>query len=147
MERRAQDFLNGVPEKPLPSKLQPHYDLIRGLRRKRRTYREIAKILRDSFQVVAAPSTIFAFLKVRSRYTDQQRFEVALPPQFADPNESCTIDSAPHPTQSQLYAHYEALKRRKRTPPPPPPKPAFHYEEGEPLRLISDSTKKDSQRT
>jgi hypothetical protein len=148
MDQRVQDLLDGIPEKPLLSKLQPHYELIRGLRRKRRSYREIAKILSDNFQVAAAPSTIFAFLKVRSRYGDKRRPEatVSEPPQtgsrhYADPGEAATIGRCKPPVD--MSAHIQALKHHKLAAAPRRSPPSFHYEEGEPLRLVSDAQKRD----
>ena len=47
MEKTLSEILNAIPPKPSRSKLEPHYDLIRELRHRSKSYREIAKILRD----------------------------------------------------------------------------------------------------
>ena len=40
-------LLDELPDKPSRSKLEPHADVIAALRRKRRTYREIAEFFRE----------------------------------------------------------------------------------------------------
>src|SRR5215471_19135583 len=66
-----------MPEKSR-SKLEPHEDVIRELRRKGRTYGEIAKFFSESFDLKVAPSTIHAFVRVRARR--HQRLRIELPP-------------------------------------------------------------------
>ena len=53
--------------KPYQSKLIPYLELIRELRSSYTTYPEIARILREEHQLEVAPSTIFDFVKRRSR--------------------------------------------------------------------------------
>lgn len=52
---------------PFKSKLIPHKDFIRYSREKGISYVEISKLLRKQFGLRCAPSTIFAFVKVRSK--------------------------------------------------------------------------------
>lgn len=56
-----------MPERPPRSKLEPHAEVIRELRRKRRTYQEIAAFFREHLQVSVAPSTIHDFVKTRAQ--------------------------------------------------------------------------------
>jgi hypothetical protein len=51
--------LAGFPPKPPRSKLEPHRELIRELRRKGRTYREVARLFHErlGLHVASAPST------------------------------------------------------------------------------------------
>ena len=57
-----------MPEaKAFQSKLVPFYDLIARLRKKHVPYPEIAKRLHEEHGLKVAPSTIFAFVKVRAR--------------------------------------------------------------------------------
>jgi hypothetical protein len=56
-----------MPGKPYQSKLIPYENEIRRLRMEDRPYREIAAYLRETFGVEAHPTTIFNFVKVRSR--------------------------------------------------------------------------------
>jgi hypothetical protein len=154
MDQRTEDFLRNAPDHPMRSRLEPHRELIRELRRKRYPYRKIATILRERFDLQTSKSALHDFVKVRARNSDPQRNQLTLPPltpspsppvapqgrPFADPPEAATLgpSSSSPPSQTDVYAHFEELKRRKHTPPSPQPKPRFHYEEGEPLRLVSD---------
>jgi len=158
MDQQTEDFLKNAPEHPMRSRLEPHRELIRELRRKRYPYRKIAVILRERFDVQTSKSALHDFVKVRARHSDPQRNQLTLPPRTppptppksaqrgpsADPDEPATMGSSSPSSSSQtdVYDHFEELKRRKRTPvSPPKSKFNFHYEEGEPLRLISDPTK------
>jgi len=53
--------------KPFQSKLLPHMEFIRECRAQEMSYPRIAAELRARFGLSAAPSTVFAFVKVRSR--------------------------------------------------------------------------------
>ena len=66
-EEKIADFLARAETRPAASKLDAYYQLIRTLRQRRWTYKEIAAALRDEFGMSAAPSTIHAFIKVRSQ--------------------------------------------------------------------------------
>jgi hypothetical protein len=57
----------GLPRgKPFQSKLEPVRQLIRELRRARKSYREIADILRVEHGIAADRTTIWSFVKVRA---------------------------------------------------------------------------------
>jgi hypothetical protein len=64
---RVRELLDQMPERPPRSKLEPHAEVIRELRRKRRTYQEIAAFFREHLQISVAPSTIHDFVKTRAR--------------------------------------------------------------------------------
>lgn len=70
--------LANLPPKPPRSKLEPHRELIRDLRRTGRTYREVARLFSDRLGFHVAPSTLHSFVKVRARHRKQVQFE--LPP-------------------------------------------------------------------
>jgi hypothetical protein len=70
--------LADLPPKSPRSKLEPHRELIRELRRRGRTYRELASIFRERLGLDVAPSTIHLFVKVRANHRRQVQFE--LPP-------------------------------------------------------------------
>ena len=152
MDRPTQDFVNSLGDHPMRSRLEPYHELIRALRRKRFPYRKIASILQERYQLETSKSAIHDFLRVRRNHSQADPEAVAPPPppQTArgpsDAAEGATIGSvhSPQPgSQTDVYARMEELKQRKRVPRPPPPKPRFHYEEGEPLRLIDPNPKKD----
>jgi hypothetical protein len=52
--------------------------LIRELRRKGRTYREVAKLLTERLGLYVAPSTLHSFVKARAKHRKRTQFE--LPP-------------------------------------------------------------------
>jgi hypothetical protein len=56
--------------KPFQSKLIPFLELIQRLRKKRMPYPEIAKILQEEHGIEVGATTIFDFVKVRSRRND-----------------------------------------------------------------------------
>ena len=70
--------LAGLPPKPPRSKLEPHRELIRELRRKGRTYREVAHLFHDRLGLHVALSTLHSFVKVRAKHRKRTQFE--LPP-------------------------------------------------------------------
>jgi hypothetical protein len=70
--------LASLPPKPPRSKLEPHRELIRELRRKGRTYREVSRLFAERLGLQVAPSTLHSFIKVRARHRKQVQFE--LPP-------------------------------------------------------------------
>jgi hypothetical protein len=53
--------------KPFQSKLVPFTDLIRELRQKGKSYQQIAEILRTEHGTPTAASSIYGFVKVRSK--------------------------------------------------------------------------------
>jgi hypothetical protein len=150
MEKFIADILNAIPPKPPRSKLEPHYELIRELRRRSKTYREIAKILEDHVGLRVDHTTICDFVRTRARWARTPRCGEQLPPRplanglapsgsEAGSPVSSTVSAASDGT-ADAYARIEALKRRK--PNAKPADPGFHYEEGAPLRLVSDPSKK-----
>src|ERR1700689_4482511 len=53
-----------LPPKPPRSKLEPHRDLIRELRRRGQTYRDVARLFQERLGLYVAPSTLHSFVKV-----------------------------------------------------------------------------------
>ena len=114
MDPTLLSLLETIPQKPPRSKLETHRELIRQLRRKGCTYRDIVRILHERVGLDVAISTIHSFVKVRAKHRKQVQYE--LPP----------IDVA---------LRIAALKAK---PIEQKAKPKhFHFEESEPLKLIS----------
>lgn len=113
--------LSDLPPKEPRSKLEPHRELIRILRRRGNTYREIARLFREKLSLHVAPSTIHSFVKIRARHKKIIQFE--LPP-LAQVDERASMSavqalkSKPQPTKTQ----------RKR----------FVFRENEPLTLSNN---------
>jgi hypothetical protein len=74
-----------LPPKPPRSKLEPHRDLIRELRRKGQTYRDVARLFQERLGLYVAPSTLHSFVNVRAKYRKRTQFELP-PPETASPD-------------------------------------------------------------
>ena len=75
MDSKMKAILDGTPDSPTRSKLEPYRELIRGLRQKRKTFPEIAQVLLANYNVHIHPSNIHRFVKVRSKQRPSQ-FEI-----------------------------------------------------------------------
>lgn len=128
--------LDQMPDKAR-SKLEPHADIIRDLRRKGRTYEDIAQFLAERLKLKVAPSTIHAFVRVRARR--QHRLRIELPP--ATTSHSRPASAAAN--DAEVRQRIEELKRRT---PKEPEKPIFHYDENEPLHLVHKTSEERKQR-
>lgn len=114
--------LSDLPPKPPRSKLEPHRNLIRELRRKGRTYREVAKLFQERLGLYVAPSTLHSFVKVRAKHRKRTQYE--LPPiQLAAP-------------EQPAHEHIAALKANSTVRTAKPVRFVFH--ENEPLILKSN---------
>jgi hypothetical protein len=149
MEKTLSEILNAIPPKPPRSKLEPYYDLIRELRRRSKTYREIAQILEEHVGLRVDHSTIFDFVHVQVRRAKAPRYVDGLPPEVVangtvppetevEPVASSSASAAPDGAPV-TYSRIETMKQRKQS--ANLPDQGFHYEEGAPLRLISDLSK------
>ena len=118
MEPTLQTVLDSLPQKPPRSKLEPHRELIRELRRKGRTYREVARLFHERLGFYVAPSTLHSFVKVRAKHRKREQFE--LPPAVATYAPSPVLDSI-------------AALRAKTS--EPKPKRQFVFRQNEPLKL------------
>src|ERR1035437_8747485 len=78
MEPELRAILEYSPQKPPRSKLEPHRELIRELRRKGCTYREVARLFHERLGLHVALSTLHSFVKVRAKHRKRTQFE--LPP-------------------------------------------------------------------
>jgi len=113
--------LGDLPPKPPRSKLEPHRELIRELRRKGRTYREVAQLFRERLGLYVAPSTLHSFVKVRAKHRKRTQFE--LPPLES-------VDA-----QSAGFAPIAALKAKSIL--QKPKSARFVFRENEPLTLTA----------
>jgi hypothetical protein len=122
MEPELRTILESLPEKTYRSKLEPHRELIRELRRKGRTYREVAHLFEERLGLYVAPSTLHSFVKVRAKHRKRAQFE--LPP--------IQLTSAESPVLDRVSAC-------KAKPVVRSAKPArFVFRENEPLTLTSN---------
>jgi len=111
-----------LPPKPPRSKLEPHRDLIRELRRKGQTYRDVARLFQERLGLYVAPSTLHSFVKVRAKHRKRSQFE--LPPPEAVAADSLAL---------------QRVADLKAKPTVPNAKPArFVFRENEPLTLTGN---------
>jgi hypothetical protein len=111
-----------LPPKPPRSKLEPHRDLIRELRRKGQTYRDVARLFQERLGLCVAPSTLHSFVKVRAKHRKRSQFE--LPPLEAAVADSPALQRA------------AALKAKSAIPNEKPIR--FVFRENEPLTLANN---------
>jgi hypothetical protein len=145
MDEAFQAILDSLPPKPPRSKLEPYAELIQELRKRGRSYREIAGILTNRCGVSVGTHTVFNFVRVRT-----QAPKKAKPPRAGaerssqTPAASAPVETAntsPAARDEEVWRRIEALKKRS------PQrdnaeKKVFVYDENEPLRLISDPKSK-----
>jgi hypothetical protein len=119
MEPELRTILESLPPKPPRSKLEPHRELIRELRRKGRTYREVARLFFERLGIYVAPSTLHSFVKVRAKHRKRTQFELP-------PLELATA-------HSPAFDPVAALRVRSAAPKSKPAR--FIFRENEPLTL------------
>lgn len=130
-------ILRGVTEQPARSSLDPWRELVQELRRRGRTYRDIAGILLDHCQVRVAPSTIFRFVRARSKAARKSRIEtrqLTVPRRIKEgavPNcpNSIREDSKSEEVQQRILALKLKPAAKEQT------SQVFNYNPDEPLRL------------
>jgi hypothetical protein len=110
-----------LPEKAPRSKLEPHRELIRELRRKGRTYREVARLFHERLGLYVAPSTLHSFVKVRAKHHKRTQFE--LPPLEVSPS-SPALDRIAALREKTVVAKSKSAR--------------FVFRENEPLTLTGD---------
>jgi hypothetical protein len=146
MDKPLPEILDAIPPKPPRSKLEPYYDFIRDLRRQSRTYREIAQILKAHVGLRVDHTTIYDFVRLRARQVKAPGRVRELPLRASMneplPSEPLAVSAAGLATPfhadgpSDVHIRIEALKQRKQT--SKHADRSFHYDEGSPLRLVSD---------
>ena len=125
MDPTLLSLLDSIPQKSPRSKLETHRELIRQLRRKGCTYRDIVRILHERVGLDVAVSTIHSFIKVRAKHRKQVQYE--LPPLGS---ESTLVRINPDDVASRIAALKTKPVEQKSKP------KHFHFEESEPLKLV-----------
>jgi hypothetical protein len=140
MEKALQAVLDSLPPRRGRSKLEPYATLIRALRARGRSYREIATIIRERCGLRVAVHTVYHFVRARAQKNGTR------PAARRPPSEPVRASSAAGPSpspsssdqQEDVRARIAAIKQRAPAPAPEPK--AFEYDETEPLQLIPDDT-------
>lgn len=129
MDNEFETILNSLPEKSPRSRLAAYLELIEELRRRGRTYRDIASILAEKCHVRVAHSTLHAYLRTHGSGRN------ARPPKER-------AMSTPRP--DRLRERGGLLKLSK--PPEAGDTDQFRFDASEPLRLRAGSTERRKQR-
>lgn len=114
--------VSDLPPKPPRSKLEPHRELIRELRRKGRTYREVSRLFAERLGLQVAPSTLHSFVKVRARHRKQVQFEL---PAVELPTDQVQVSA-----RLAAFKAMPTVQDSKRS--------RFVFRENEPLTLSTD---------
>jgi hypothetical protein len=142
MNETFQAILDSLPPKEPRSKLEPYAELIQELRKRGRSYREIASILAERCGVRAGTHTVYNFVRVRaSKKGKPARAGTGRSTQTPAVPVSDTTAAARPESDNEVWQRIEALKQRT-TPGFEVEKKVFQFDENEPLQLISDPQKK-----
>jgi len=139
MDHKLQNILDGLPEMAPRSYLDPYREFVGELRRRGRTYREIARILADECQIRPSVSTVYRCLHSRIRTNPQSRNRQSprLPEMTRQSPLPLTEDKsgskkAP-PESDEIRKRIAALKQRPMTIQQEPKR--FHFDPNEPLHI------------
>lgn len=130
-------ILDTLPPKPCRSRLEPFAELIRELRRRGRTYREIARILSERCDIHAPRSTVNDFIRARSQRTRNSQ-KCGSHKKNARSQNSVLLPKSKIATETGL-AMDEIQKRiadlRRRSVPTKAESQPFNYDPGKPLYI------------
>ena len=133
MDTHLKTILAELPIKPPRSRLEPYRDFIEELRRRGRTYRDIAGILAEKCAVQVTASGVHDFVRTRTRAKDGSdgRGTKSNPLPVSKPVEAETSPASA--SRAEVQRKIAALKVRNTAANPGPP--PFEYDPDQPLRL------------
>ena len=142
MDDRLKDILDALPAKLPRSRLEPYREFIEELRRRGRTYRDIAGILAEKCQVQVSASGVHDFVRIRSRREQRssRRDPKGTTKSMTAPAIQRTATVAPAAPVDDVSRKIAALKARKSMIEPTPD--AFQFDPSEPLRLKKSEQEK-----
>jgi hypothetical protein len=138
MEKAHQAILNSLPPPRRRSKLEPYAALIRALRARGRSYREIVTILRERCGVHVAMHTVYHFVRMRAQKKGaphaprRQPFRPARHAAEAGASPSRLSSDAPE----DVWTRVAAVKQRAPASTAEPK--VFTFDEDEPLQLMAE---------
>jgi hypothetical protein len=141
MEDTVQAILDGLPPRRRRSKLEPYAALIRALRARGRSYREIVTILRERCGLRVAMHTVYHFVRARAQKQGTRRPARRRPSEPARGSAAGVSSSPRAPDAAEdVWTRIAAIKQRAPAAPGEPK--AFEFDESEPLQLIADDTRR-----
>jgi hypothetical protein len=135
MDDALRQLIDAEPETTPRSKLEPYYDVIRELRRKRRTYQQIAQFLAEHLQLSVAPSTIHAFVAVRAKRRSRVAYEL--------PDRTTTSTTVQGDDPAAKPGSSDAIEALRQKPKPEVAKPDFVYDPNQPLTVRCNNPLQD----
>jgi hypothetical protein len=138
MKKDLQAILDRLPPRRRRSKLEPYAALIRALRARGRSYREIVAILHDSCGLHVALHTVYHFVRAHEQKKSARRRSRRRPSEPVRRASGAGALSSPlSPDGSEdVWTRLAAVKQRAPASAAEPK--AFAYDENEPLQLIGD---------
>src|SRR6266446_2429572 len=133
MDTKFRQILDGLPDKPPRSRLEPCRELIRELRRRGRTYRDIAHILGEKCQVQVTASGVHDFVRTRSRVKGKSTKRPVIGSMKTVPTASIVPSARKSSADDEVQRRIEALKARKAVTNAASDK--FRFDPAQPLRL------------
>ena len=144
MNETFQAILDSLPPKPPRSKLEPYAELIQELRKRGRSYREIAIILSERCSVRVGIHTVYNFVRVRAsapkkaRSATRPTAEKSASP-ITSSNMSTEGATAVKKDNDEVWQRIEALKQRPAALHTPSAEKVFHYDENAPLTRVPET--------
>jgi IS30 family transposase len=132
MNDRFREILDSLPA-PIPrSCLEPYKELIQELRRRKRSYREIAHVLGEKCGVRVSHSTLHEFVQ---RHLSTGPVEDCARPRAVSNAAPRHLEETRAAKRDEVRERIEALKRKSAIRPDQPE--TFRFDRTEPLRLKS----------
>jgi hypothetical protein len=139
MDTKFREILDGLPDKPPRSRLEPYRELIRELRRRSRTYRDIAHILAEKCQIQVTASGVHDFVRRKLRANRKPAMRITSSRTEKMPASGRSNAAPKLFSGDEVERKIAALKARK--PGVKPPAEKFQFDPSEPLRLKKDGRK------
>jgi hypothetical protein len=141
MNETFKAILERLPPKRPRSQLEPYTALIQELRKRGRTYREIVGILAERCGVRVGIHTVYNFVRVRAATAKKGRSRTVAAERSSPAASSGSMNIAPE-RDGEVWDRIRALKEGPVAARVQGTEKVFHYDENEPLQLISDSKAK-----
>src|SRR5580704_12252351 len=113
MDAKSKEILDGLPSKRPRSRPEPYRELIRELRRRGRTYRDIAHILADKCQIRVTASGVHDFVRARSPVKGKSVKRISVDSMKTAPTVPIVPSARKSSADDEVQRGIEALKARR----------------------------------
>ena len=134
MDANLKKILDELPDKPPRSRLEPYSEFIEELRRRGRTYRDVADILAEKCAVQVTGSGVHDYLRTRSR-AKASLAEVSPSKATQSPVSTPVAGDSLAAASSGEQVQRKIAALKARNPSMEPSLPGFEYNPDEPLVL------------